>query len=76
MATPGELSSAVRSLVSARSASSPDDRLTDRERHILAELATSKSNAAIAAAAFVGERAVEKHINSISSKPGLMRRSR
>ena len=34
----------------------------------MAEMATGKSNAAIAAALVLSERAVEKHINSIFSK--------
>ena len=87
VASPGELVSTIRlvnsggsfidptvvdSLVSSRSAGSPLDRLTNREREIMAEVATGKSNAAIAASVFVGERAVEKHINSIFSKLGLL----
>lgn len=51
--------------------SSPLERLTPREREVLAEVATGKSNAAIAGALFVSERAVEKHINSFFSKLGL-----
>ncbi len=45
--------------------------LTPREREILYELATGKSNAAVAASLFVSSHAVEKHINSIFSKLGL-----
>jgi len=45
--------------------------LTPREAEILAEMAQGKSNAAIAAALFVTERAVEKHTNSIFAKLGL-----
>lgn len=51
--------------------SSPLERLTPREHEVLAEVATGKSNAAIAETLFVGERAVEKHINSVFSKLGL-----
>jgi DNA-binding NarL/FixJ family response regulator len=59
----------VEELVAVRSrANSPLDRLTPREREILAEMATGKSNAAIAATLVLSERAVEKHINSIFSK--------
>jgi DNA-binding NarL/FixJ family response regulator len=47
------------------------DRLTKRETEILQEMATGKSNAAIAAALILSERAVEKHTNSIFSKLGL-----
>ena len=45
--------------------------LTAREREILAHMAEGKSNAAIASALFVTERAVEKHTNSIFAKLGL-----
>jgi DNA-binding NarL/FixJ family response regulator len=45
--------------------------LTPRELEVLAGVAQGKSNAAIAAALFLTERAVEKHINSIFSKLGL-----
>ncbi|WP_426571115.1 response regulator transcription factor [Aquihabitans sp. McL0605] len=63
----------VEELVSARSAraSSPLKHLTAREREVLAELATGRSNSAIAASLFLSERAVEKHSNSIFSKLGL-----
>jgi DNA-binding NarL/FixJ family response regulator len=47
------------------------DRLTPREREILAEMAQGKSNAAIASTLILSERAVEKHTNSIFSKLGL-----
>jgi DNA-binding NarL/FixJ family response regulator len=46
-------------------------RLTPREREVLGEMATGKSNAAIAATLVLSERAVEKHTNSIFSKLGL-----
>ena len=63
----------VEELVRARSAkaSSPLRHLTQREREILAELATGKSNSAIATALYLSERAVEKHSNAIFSKLGL-----
>jgi len=63
----------VDTLVSAevRSSGSPLQRLTRRERDTLAEVATGKSNAAIAAAFGVSERAVEKHINAIFGKLDL-----
>jgi DNA-binding NarL/FixJ family response regulator len=47
------------------------DRLTPRETQILHEMATGKSNAAIAETLVLSERAVEKHTNSIFSKLGL-----
>jgi len=50
---------------------SPLAALTPRESEILAEMAQGKSNAAIAVALTVTERAVEKHTNSIFSKLGL-----
>jgi DNA-binding NarL/FixJ family response regulator len=45
--------------------------LSPRESEILAEMAQGKNNAAIAAALFLTERAVEKHSNSIFTKLGL-----
>ncbi|HEY0932296.1 MAG TPA: response regulator transcription factor [Trebonia sp.] len=66
-------SQVVDELVKARSAqrSSGLALLTARETEILAEMASGKSNSAIAAALFVTERAVEKHTNSIFAKLGL-----
>jgi DNA-binding NarL/FixJ family response regulator len=63
----------VEGLVSARSKArqSPLDRLTPREREVLAEIAQGKNNAAVGAALFISERAVEKHISSLFSKLGL-----
>ena len=63
----------VDALVTAtsRAVRSDLDRLTPREGEILAEMATGKSNAAIAASLVLSERAVEKHTNSIFSKLGL-----
>jgi DNA-binding NarL/FixJ family response regulator len=60
----------VDELVNARSRGgrSPLEQLTTREREILAEIATGKSNAAIASSLYLSERAVEKHSNSIFSK--------
>jgi DNA-binding NarL/FixJ family response regulator len=63
----------VDELVRARTRSrSPLDHLTAREREVLGEMATGKSNAAIAGALVLSERAVEKHINSIFSKLHLV----
>jgi DNA-binding NarL/FixJ family response regulator len=60
----------VETLVEARSRRprSTFDSLTAREREVLARVAEGKNNAGIAAALFLTERAVEKHINSIFSK--------
>jgi DNA-binding NarL/FixJ family response regulator len=55
----------------ARVAASPLDELTAREREVLTEVATGKSNAAIAALLFLTKRAVEKHINAIFMKLNL-----
>jgi DNA-binding NarL/FixJ family response regulator len=63
----------VESLVVSRSKSpaSPLDRLSPREREVLAEIAQGKNNAAIAASLYLSTRAVEKHINSVFSKLDL-----
>lgn len=64
----------VDELVRARSQDgrSPLEQLTPREREVLAEMASGKSNAAIAGSLFLSERAVEKHINSMFSKLHLV----
>jgi DNA-binding NarL/FixJ family response regulator len=62
----------IEGLVAAnRAAPSELDRLTPRELQVLGEMAQGKSNAAIAAALVLSERAIEKHTNSIFSKLGL-----
>jgi DNA-binding NarL/FixJ family response regulator len=63
----------VEELVSARARKlrSPIDQLSNREREILAEIASGKSNIAIANTLFLSARAIEKHSNSIFSKLGL-----
>jgi DNA-binding NarL/FixJ family response regulator len=50
----------------------PLERLTTREREVLALMAEGKSNAGIAAAMVVSEGAVEKHVSSIFGKLDLM----
>jgi DNA-binding NarL/FixJ family response regulator len=50
---------------------SPLAALTAREREVLAEIATGKSNAVIADTLILTQRAVEKHINSIFLKLDL-----
>ena len=65
----------VDSLVTAK-ARGPEttlDRLTPREMQTLAEVAAGRSNSAIAAGFGVTERAIEKHINSIFYKLGLLK---
>ena len=49
----------------------PVERLTAREREVLALMAEGRSNAAIAGALFVTEKAVGKHTNSIFAKLDL-----
>ena len=63
----------VEQLVAARTRAREPllDSLTPRERQVLAEVAQGRNNASIAAALFLTERAVEKHINSIFSKLAL-----
>lgn len=52
-------------------ASSVLDRLTEREREVLAEMAKGGSNVAIGEALFISARSVEKHINTIFTKLDL-----
>jgi DNA-binding NarL/FixJ family response regulator len=47
------------------------DRLTTRERQILAEVASGKSNGAIARSLVISKRAVETHVSSIFQKLDL-----
>ena len=51
---------------------SPLAQLTPREREVLAGVAQGKSNAAVAGSLFLTKRAVEKNINSIFAKLGLV----
>jgi DNA-binding NarL/FixJ family response regulator len=46
-------------------------RLSPRELEVLAEMSRGRNNTAIAASLFIGQRAVEKHINSIFAKLGV-----
>ena len=57
--------------IMARRQEEPVDRLTAREREVLALMAEGRSNAAIASALFVSEKAVAKHTNSIFTKLDL-----
>ena len=52
----------------SRAAESKLSELTPRERELLAEIASGKSNGAIAESLVLTKRAVEKHVNSIFSK--------
>ena len=64
----------IEPLIAARAGSelSPLAALTDREREVLANMAQGKSNRAIAETLVLTKRAVEKHINSIFMKLGLV----
>jgi DNA-binding NarL/FixJ family response regulator len=58
---------------------SPLRGLTERELEVLRQMATGRSNAAIARALFLSERAVEKHISALFAKldlPGETDRNR
>ena len=83
---PDELASAIRTVAQQRSVvdpaivellvNPPSDRsplamLTPREREVLDHVAQGKSNAGVAAALFLTERSVEKHINAVFAKLGL-----
>ncbi len=61
----------VVAAIMARRQDEPLDRLTAREREVLGLMAEGRSNTAIAAAMFVTEKAVAKHINSIFTKLDL-----
>jgi DNA-binding NarL/FixJ family response regulator len=50
---------------------SPLAGLSRREGEVLAQIAQGKSNAAVGAALYLSERAVEKHINVLFAKLGL-----
>jgi DNA-binding NarL/FixJ family response regulator len=55
----------------ARRADDPLASLTRREREVLEQIAQGKSNAGVASALVLTERAVEKHINTLFAKLGL-----
>ncbi|WP_414169276.1 response regulator [Streptoverticillium reticulum] len=61
----------VVSQLLVRRHSDPLDRLTAREREVLAAMAEGRSNAGIAEVLVVSESAVAKHINSILAKLDL-----
>jgi DNA-binding NarL/FixJ family response regulator len=58
--------------VEANRESNALDRLTERERDVLAEMAAGKSNSSIGDALFISARSVEKHINAIFTKLDLV----
>ena len=49
--------------------------LTGRELEVLQEVATGSSNAAVAKALFMSDRAVEKHVGAVFQKLGLVHES-
>ena len=61
----------VARLLDRRSGGGPVDRLTPREREVLALVAEGRSNAAVASALVVSEKAVSKHIANILQKLDL-----
>jgi DNA-binding NarL/FixJ family response regulator len=63
----------VEALVERRAAQarSPLAELSERELDVLREMATGKSNAAIARTLYMSERAVEKHTNALFAKLGV-----
>jgi DNA-binding NarL/FixJ family response regulator len=61
----------VAALVGRRRARDPLDELTPREREVMALMAEGRSNRAIAAQLFIGDKTVETHVASILSKLGL-----
>lgn len=87
VADPGELHSAIRTVVDGGSVMDPQvvdalmadrapaptllDRLTDREREVLAQMAAGSSNGAIGETLFISARSVEKHIASVFTKLDL-----
>lgn len=61
----------VSTLIARAPSDSPVTRLTDREREVLGLMAQGRSNAAIAAALFVTEKAISKHTSNIFMKLDL-----
>lgn len=61
----------VAQLLTRRARDERMERLTDRERTVLALIAEGKSNQAIAQTLFISEASVEKHITSLFQKLGL-----
>jgi len=61
----------VSSLLARRAEDAPIQRLTAREREVLALMAEGRSNAAIVAGMVATEKAVSKHSNNIFAKLDL-----
>jgi len=62
----------VISQLLVRRTTNPLQKLTDRERDVLQLISEGRSNAGVAAALFVSESAVAKHVNSIFTKLDLV----
>lgn len=62
----------VEALLARRGHDGPLLGLTEREREVVQEMATGRTNAAIAKALFMSDRAVEKHIGLVFQKLGLV----
>ncbi|MER6447370.1 DNA-binding response regulator [Streptomyces venezuelae] len=61
----------VSRMMSHNSQDQQISRLTDREREVLGYMAEGRSNAAVATAMVITEKAVAKHVNSILAKLDL-----
>ncbi len=61
----------IAQLLNRRRQDEPLAQLTPREREVLGLMAEGRSNAAIASALYVTEKAVAKHTNNIFSKLGM-----
>ncbi|MBW8484092.1 response regulator [Actinomadura parmotrematis] len=61
----------VAQLLTRRAREEPLQMLTPREREVLGLMAEGRSNAAIASALFVTDKAIGKHTNNIFAKLGL-----
>lgn len=56
----------------ARASASPVAQLTERERDVLREMAQGRTNRGVAERLFLSESSVEKHVNAIFGKLGLV----
>ena len=61
----------IRQLLTRQRTTDPLDRLTPREREVLALMAEGRSNAAISRTLVIGDAAVAKHIGNIFTKLDL-----
>ena len=61
----------VRRMLGRRASAEPLERLSERERAVLAVMAEGKSNRGIAETLFISQAAVEKHITTIFEKLDL-----